>query len=659
MNLKTKMLAGLLIPVIIFICTLSFYAYYTSKEALKEQILQTNQLTTQYYSESIYKDLVRHEDITNHLAALVANHDFTPNELSAFVKSSLDKDHGITTLAFAFEDKKYVDSDSWVPPSDYDHRKRDWYKQMISSDGSPVYSDVYRDMAGTKNLLSIVGKPIMKNGKKMGVVTSNVNLDDLLIKLKEVKIGKTGYVFVVSNKGELVSHPEFKPDERLQNIYAGKMKHFYQRMQNEQNVVETIKINGEDRLIGSTPIGNTGWFLCSSVDTAELFAKVNKMASTLAVGCVIVVIVLSVIIIWLTMKITNALKVMMKQSQEMAKGDFCDQPQTITSRDEIGKLADSFQEMKQKLRQLISRVNTSAEHVAASSEELTASAEQSAQAAEQIANSITTVAFGADKQMKSVQQSINTSARITNDIDNLLGNVSLILEETLHTTERSKSGKEIVGKVIKQMEMIEHSTTTSSDLVGSLGKRSKEIDQIVDTISSIAGQTNLLALNAAIEAARAGEHGKGFAVVANEVGKLAEQSQMEAKQISELIDRIQTDTDKVVLSMSEAKKEVFLGSEVVQEARKIFSEIDTMVTDISAMAEKIQQTTEQILKDSKEINTEIFGINEVSKNTADETQTISAATEEQSASMQEMAAASQILANLAQELQNEISKFNI
>jgi methyl-accepting chemotaxis protein len=659
MNLKTKMLAGLLVPVIIFIGILSLYAYDTSQEALKEQILQTNQLTTKYYSESIYKDLVKHEVITKNLATVVANHDLTPKEMSEFVKISLDKDNGITTIAFAFEDEKYVDSDGWIPPSDYDHRTRNWYKQIISSDGNPVYSDIYRDMAGTKDLLSIVGKPIIANGKKIGVVTSNVNLDDLLAKLKQVKIGETGYVFVVSNKGELVSHPEFKPDDLLQNIYDGSMKNFYQRMLKEQNVVEIIRINGEDKLIGSAPIGNTGWFLCSSVNKDELFAKVNKMAYALAAGCVIVVIVLSLIIFWLTMKITTALQAMMVQSREMAEGDFRNQPRTITTQDEIGKLADSLQEMKQKLRLLIGSVNTSAEQLAASSEELTASADQSAQAADQIADSITSVAHGADKQMKSVEQAVKVVARISNDIDNLTGNATMIFDKTLHTAEKTKSGKDIVGKVITQMGTIEQSVTTSSDLVGSLGERSKEIGQIVDTISSIAGQTNLLALNAAIEAARAGEHGKGFAVVAEEVRKLAEQSQTAAKHISELIERIQTDTGNVVISMSEEKKEVSLGSQVVQEAQKIFSEIDDMIAEITAMAAKIQQTTVQISDGSKEINMEIQEINKISKNTAGETQTISAATEEQAASMGEMSSASQALANLAQELRNAISKFRI
>ncbi|WP_042351436.1 methyl-accepting chemotaxis protein [Bacillus massiliigorillae] len=659
MNLKTKMLVGLLIPVIIFITILSFYAYDTSKNALNEQILQSNQLTTKYNSESINKDLVRHEASVKSLALSLAKQNPTPEAMREMVKYPLDKENGITTIAFAYENKTYVDSDNWVPPSDYDHRKRDWYKQIFASDGEPVYSDVYRDIAGTKDLLSILGAPIIKNGEKIGVVTSNVNLNHLLNKLKKVKIGETGFVFVVSNKGELISHPKFQPDKLVQNVYDGSLKNFYENMKKKQNVVETIKIDGEEQLLSSAPIGNTGWYLCSSVNKEELFAKVDKMAYMLAIGCVIVAIILCGIIVWITMKITKPLKEMMEQACEMADGNFSDQPQTITSRDELGVLATSFHEMKQKLRQLIGSVNTSAEQLAASSEELTANAEQSAQAAEQIAESITSVAYGADNQMKLVEQAVEVVNQMSHDIENLTGNAAVIVDKSVQTANRTKSGKEIVSKVITQMSTIEQSVTASSELVGSLGERSKEISQIVDTISSIAEQTNLLALNAAIEAARAGDNGKGFAVVAEEVRRLAEQSHREAKQISELVERIQNDTANVIVSMSEEKKEVSVGTNVVQEAQVIFGEIDEMISEISTMTEKIQELSDRISGGSRKIEKEILEINKDSQATAGETQTVSAATEEQAASMEEMSSASQVLANLAQELNTAVSKYKI
>lgn len=89
-------------------------------------------------------------------------------------------------------------------------------------------------------------------------------------------------------------------------------------------------------------------------------------------------------------------------------------------------------------------------------------------------------------------------------------------------------------KAINQMCNIEETVNSSAKAITRLSEKSQEISQIIDAISGIAVQTNLLALNAAIEAARAGEQRKGVSVVAEEVCNLAEQSQVESKEISKI-----------------------------------------------------------------------------------------------------------------------------
>ncbi len=111
-------------------------------------------------------------------------------------------------------------------------------------------------------------------------------------------------------------------------------------------------------------------------------------------------------------------------------------------------------------------------------------------------------------------------------------------------SDEAKRGKEHLEQTVKQMNQIRQSFSLISKQVNDLTSYSEQIGHIVATISTISSQTNLLALNAAIEAARAGESGRGFAVVAEEVRKLAEQADDAAKQVSELIGRVQHQVKK-------------------------------------------------------------------------------------------------------------------
>lgn len=330
----------------------------------------------------------------------------------------------------------------------------------------------------------------------------------------------------------------------------------------------------------------------------------NQVAFTKATQIMLDISCMSLLILGLsglliTRMITKPLHAMVFACKELATGDFRDKPRKFARKDEIGELSDALAEMRGNLRIVFKRVNESAEQVAASSEELTASA------------------------------------------------------------EKSKEGGNSVEKAVNQMTKIEQTVNHSAQIVTKLGERSKEIGQIVDTISGIAGQTNLLALNAAIEAARAGEQGRGFAVVAEEVRKLAEQSQGAAKEISKLISEIQGDTDRAVIAMGEGTREVEIGTEVVTAAGHAFGEIAVLVTEVSNQVKENSAAIQQMASGSQQIVSSVQEIGVLSKNAAREAQTVSAATEEQSAPVEEIASSSQSLAKMAQDLQKAVSKFMV
>lgn len=385
-----------------------------------------------------------------------------------------------------------------------------------------------------------------------------------------------------------------------------------------------------------------------------------KNAQLMSLSIVFVALVLLVLSgLYITRIIKKPLAQMVQFCEDLSSGDFREKVRHVVQKDEIGQLGNALGKMRTDLRGLLKSVVESAEQVSAASEELTASAEQSAQAANQVAASITEVAAGAEKQLSAADQATGIVKTMTGKLSQMNDITNTATEMSSQATNKASLGEDTVSKAIKQMGKVEATVNSSADVVERLGERSKEIDQIVEAISNIAGQTNLLALNAAIEAARAGEHGRGFSVVAEEVRKLAEQSQEAAKQISGLISVIQTDTNEAVLAMNQGTQEVKIGTTLVGNSGEAFKEIQNIVSDVSGKVQAISASVEELSSSSLQIVDSVNEIDKLSGKSSEETQSVSAATEEQSASVQEIASASQTLANIAVELQKKASKFQI
>lgn len=327
------------------------------------------------------------------------------------------------------------------------------------------------------------------------------------------------------------------------------------------------------------------------------------------------------------------------------------------SKDEVGQLSAAFNTMTVNLRNLIKQVANASNQLATSSKELSAHSEQCAHAANQISSSAMEVASGAEQQHNAVLDTMKVVNQMSGTIEQVAANTDSVTANSDSTVVDAQEGGQAIDNAITQMGNIEKTVTHSAQVVARLGKRSKEIGQIVEAISGIASQTNLLALNAAIEAARAGEQGRGFSVVAEEVRKLAEQSQEAAQQIAVLIRGVQSETTDAVVSMEEGTREVKLGIDVVNTAGKKFGEIATRINQVSSQIQTISASIHQMASGNQQIYSSVHEVDKISKVAAEQAQNVSATTEEQSAAMEEIASFSLNLTKTADELQNSLEKF--
>lgn len=401
----------------------------------------------------------------------------------------------------------------------------------------------------------------------------------------------------------------------------------------------------------------------TNITNAESINTINQeneqeiiiFVTVIIVVALILLVSLSVVIARMIVRPIKEVKGLLTKAEN---GDFTVKG-SYQSKDEIGELTTSFNNMTNTLQSVFTTVQDSSQQVASASEQLSASAEQNSKASEHITLTVQELASGSDKQVDKVEDSSKVITEITNHTKTIADHTEKITKDVLHASEMSLEGNQAIKKVNEQMNSIYENVNSLSEAIKGLNDRSNEIGQITNVITGISAQTNLLALNAAIEAARAGEHGKGFAVVADEVRKLAEESTSSTEKIAQLIQLIQSDTDNTIQTMKKAAEEVYSGLNVVHVAGDSFQKIELAVNGVVSQIEDISESLKKLANGTDIVNESIQNVSDVAKESAMITQNISAATEEQLASMEEISSSSQSLARLADDLQIAIKQFKI
>lgn len=521
------------------------------------------------------------------------------------------------------------------------------FYQGAKSSGKPYITDPYIYQYGNEQIATYsITIPILQNGRVLGAVGVDINLQSLNTAMNAGQILDEGYIYTLSPGGLISTHPT---DSLILSSYQNTW------MGNHKDQVETVLKNGGSfsldaysdvtntnmRFLGTgVMIGNTGryWAVCGVVPTKAINASSIFLLVTIMIIGVALIAVVGFTIFRIVGRSLRNLPVLTATAEALAVGDVsaCDLQADMNSetKNEVvllerafTKMADGIKEQAKILSQMgdgdysvepvpvrsqrdvmNQAINHMLDNTNAALFEIQQASYQVAVGSSQVATGAQALASGSTEQAATLQQFSATISTITEHAENS-AKLAQQAKADMDTTENL-----VHGSMQKMNDM--------NNAMQIIDTGSQKVVKIIKVINDIAFQTNILALNAAVEAARAGQHGKGFAVVADEVRNLAAKSASAAKETEELI---QTSVDNVRKGTLIAE-EAAAGMEKVGQLARQDAEA---MAELSAMSQ--QQTTS-----IGEIN---LGMNQISE----VVQENSATAEESAAAAEEMSAQGNML----------------
>lgn len=344
-------------------------------------------------------------------------------------------------------------------------------------------------------------------------------------------------------------------------------------------------------------------------------------------------------------KSTKAISDIVDGLKKLEDGElsFYIEDNTFDRNDEIGVIAESSAELRDKLQDVIQTTLTLSDEVSKSGENLASSADTALHVADQVTNAVEDISKGAVSQAESVENSMTNTVEMGESIEDISDSVRELSNAATEMLQDANKTVDAINELMLQNEQVMLAMKEIHTQIQSTNDAVKNIAEASNVITSISEQTNLLSLNASIEAARAGDYGRGFAVVASEIGALATQSKDASVSINDIVARLVAESQMSVDTIEKLNSAFNQQNAQLNNTKNDMDGVVQNVNNVDVSTKTIADKVALLNKLKVSFNDIITELSAISQQNA-------ASSEETTASMQELNATFALITEAADEL---------